>query len=46
MELALKDGKVHFSNIDYINAHGTSTYYNDKLETLAIKKALKSMPII
>lgn len=41
MELALKDGKVHFSNIDYINAHGTSTYYNDKLETLAIKKAFK-----
>lgn len=41
MELALKDGKIHFSNIDYINAHGTSTYYNDKLETLAIKKAFK-----
>ena len=41
MELALKDGKVHFSNIDYINAHGTSTYYNDKLETLAIKKEFK-----
>lgn len=41
MELALKDGKIHFSNIDYINAHGTSTYYNDKLETLAIKKVFK-----
>ncbi|MDD5440115.1 MAG: beta-ketoacyl-[acyl-carrier-protein] synthase II, partial [Candidatus Omnitrophica bacterium] len=24
--------------VDYINAHGTSTYYNDKIETLAIKK--------
>ncbi len=26
--------------IDHINAHGTSTPYNDRLETLAIKKAL------
>ncbi|MBZ2175835.1 beta-ketoacyl-ACP synthase II [Schnuerera sp. xch1] len=41
MELALKDGKVGSNEIDYINAHGTSTYYNDKLETLAIKSLFK-----
>ncbi|MCF6464631.1 hypothetical protein C3E90_01810 [Clostridium sp. Cult2] len=41
MNLALSDGKVHYTEIDYINAHGTSTYYNDKLETLAIKKVFK-----
>lgn len=41
MELALEDGKVDYNEIGYINAHGTSTYYNDKLETLAIKKAFK-----
>lgn len=41
MELALLDGKVSYDQIDYINAHGTSTYYNDKLETLAIKKVFK-----
>lgn len=41
MELALVDGKVSYNQIDYINAHGTSTYYNDKLETLAIKKLFK-----
>ena len=41
MELALKEGKVNYTDIDYINAHGTSTYYNDKLETLAIKRLFK-----
>ncbi|NLW21733.1 MAG: beta-ketoacyl-ACP synthase II [Tissierellia bacterium] len=41
MELALEDGRVDYTEIDYINAHGTSTYYNDKLETLAIKKVFK-----
>jgi len=35
---ALKDGKVEPHQIDYINAHGTSTPYNDKFETIAIKK--------
>jgi len=38
MTLCLKDGKVKPEDVDYINAHGTSTLYNDKIETLAIKK--------
>jgi 3-oxoacyl-[acyl-carrier-protein] synthase II len=37
MELALKDAKLNPDDIDYINAHGTSTYYNDLYETMAIK---------
>jgi len=35
---ALKDGGIKPEDVDYINAHGTSTVYNDKIETLAIKK--------
>ncbi|RHM59113.1 MULTISPECIES: beta-ketoacyl-ACP synthase II [Coprobacillaceae] len=38
---ALEDGNVAYDQIDYINAHGTSTPMNDKLETAAIKTALK-----
>jgi 3-oxoacyl-[acyl-carrier-protein] synthase II len=38
MEMALKHAGVMPSQVDYINAHGTSTPYNDKLETLAIKR--------
>ncbi|HIE44302.1 MAG TPA: beta-ketoacyl-[acyl-carrier-protein] synthase II, partial [Candidatus Omnitrophica bacterium] len=38
MERALRDAKVSLSEVDYINAHGTSTPYNDKVETLAIKR--------
>ncbi len=38
MNAALRDAGVEASAVDYINAHGTSTPYNDKLETLAIKK--------
>lgn len=41
MELALEEGKVEYKSIDYINAHGTSTYFNDKLETVAIKNLFK-----
>ncbi|MGL5151068.1 MAG: beta-ketoacyl-ACP synthase II [Clostridium sp.] len=36
---ALREGGVCPRDVDYINAHGTSTPYNDKFETLAIKKA-------
>ena len=41
MSLALDDGSVNSNEIGYINAHGTSTYFNDKLETLAIKTLFK-----
>ena len=40
MKEALKDAGLKPQDIDYINAHGTSTKLNDKLETVAIKKAL------
>jgi len=38
MSNALADGGVKPEEVDYINAHGTSTPLNDKIETLAIKK--------
>ena len=38
MQKALRDGNVRPDQVGYINAHGTSTPYNDKFETLAIKK--------
>lgn len=37
MKLAIEDAKLTIYDIDYINAHGTSTPYNDKNETEAIK---------
>ncbi|WFF78270.1 beta-ketoacyl-ACP synthase II [Bacillus velezensis] len=37
MQEAIKDAGIKPEEIDYINAHGTSTYYNDKYETKAIK---------
>jgi len=41
MELALKDAGVLASDIEYINAHGTSTKYGDELETIAIKTVFR-----
>ncbi|HWN04840.1 MAG TPA: beta-ketoacyl-ACP synthase II [Candidatus Dormibacteraeota bacterium] len=38
MTLAMKDAEVEPSAVSYINAHGTSTPYNDKSETMAIKR--------
>ena len=38
MQAALAQADIEPSEVDYINAHGTSTPYNDKLETLAIKR--------
>ena len=39
---AIEDAKIKPEDIDYINAHGTSTSLNDSIETMAIKKALGS----
>lgn len=41
MELAVKDAGIEPEAVDYINAHGTSTPYNDKFETAAIKTVFK-----
>jgi 3-oxoacyl-[acyl-carrier-protein] synthase II len=38
MEMAVRQAGIRPDQVDYINAHGTSTPYNDKLETLAIKR--------
>ncbi len=38
MKRALQGSNIAPESVDYINAHGTSTPYNDKFETLAIKK--------
>ncbi|MCA9408824.1 MAG: beta-ketoacyl-ACP synthase II, partial [Candidatus Omnitrophica bacterium] len=49
MELAMKDAQLKPQDISYINAHGTSTHLNDKVETLAIKnvfgEAAKKIPV-
>ena len=41
MKIALKENNISPSEINYINAHGTSTPYNDKNETSAIKNVFK-----
>ncbi len=40
MSLALADAGVTPADVDYVNAHGTSTQMNDKYETIAMKRAL------
>ena len=40
MSLAMREGGIKPSQVDYINAHGTSTHHNDLFETRAIKLAL------
>lgn len=40
MRLTLADAGINPEDVDYINAHGTSTKVNDSVETLAIKCAL------
>jgi 3-oxoacyl-[acyl-carrier-protein] synthase II len=50
MRLALKDAHVTPDQIDWINAHGTATDWNDKTETAAIKllagEAAKRIPVV
>ncbi|MED4226715.1 beta-ketoacyl-ACP synthase II [Neobacillus cucumis] len=41
MKLALADAEIAPEQVDYINAHGTSTAYNDLYETIAIKEVFK-----
>src|SRR3989441_1922943 len=41
MTNAIKDAEIQPHEVDYINAHGTSTYYNDRLETMAIKRVFR-----
>jgi 3-oxoacyl-[acyl-carrier-protein] synthase II len=41
MAMALKSAGIHPEEVDYINAHGTSTDYNDLYETMAIKAVFK-----
>ena len=40
MSLAIEEGGICPSQVDYINAHGTSTHHNDLFETRAIRMAL------
>jgi 3-oxoacyl-[acyl-carrier-protein] synthase II len=41
MLAALKDAKISYTKVDYINAHGTSTKFNDLFETKALKTVFK-----
>ncbi len=40
MKMAMKNAGVSAEEVDYINAHGTSTHFNDLYETMAIKTVL------
>lgn len=43
MKMAINKSKLKLEDIGYINAHGTSTVVNDKIETLAIKEVFKEL---
>jgi len=38
MKMALEEAELNTEDVDYVNAHGTSTELNDKMETMAIRK--------
>jgi len=42
IKMAIKEANIKVEDIDYINAHGTSTYFNDMLETQAINNVFGS----
>ncbi len=41
MEIAMKDAGINYDEVDYVNAHGTSTPLNDMSETMAMKAVFK-----
>ncbi len=41
LEAALKDANINYSEVNYVNTHGTSTAENDSIETKALKKVFK-----
>jgi len=49
MKASLEDAKLNLEDVDYLNAHGTSTQLNDKTETAAIKSVFgdyaKKLPV-
>lgn len=49
IKMAVNDAELNLDEIDYVNAHGTSTSVNDRVETTAVKQALgdaaKSTPV-
>src|SRR5262249_8886821 len=49
IEWALREARVDPHDVDYINAHGTSTRLNDQMETLAVKRVFgegaKTLPL-
>jgi 3-oxoacyl-[acyl-carrier-protein] synthase II len=50
MRAAMADAQINPEDVDHVNAHGTSTPYNDRIETIAIKEALgneaKRVPVV
>jgi 3-oxoacyl-[acyl-carrier-protein] synthase II len=49
IEWALREARLDFHDVDYINAHGTSTRLNDRMETIAVKRVFgakaRSLPL-